>query len=145
MKMRATQRFAAAVLVVLLLWTINQVCFVRSEWKESSAIPPVAYDRTTWRIAPESAQPSLQRLTPSTGRRRPSISDLAPSRNKDIGPVQIIIDDVSRAKVAATDRVVVVGKRKEENTDWVIDELPEYAHLLPCSFDPHQTTKVYTY
>ncbi|GAB1218479.1 hypothetical protein ATERTT37_007735 [Aspergillus terreus] len=90
----------------------------------------------------QSAQPSLQRLTPSTGRRRPSISDLAPSRNKDIGPVQIIIDDVSRAKVAATDRVVVVGKRKEENTDWVIDELPDWQHAIYTVDDPNAPLRV---
>ncbi|KAL4892065.1 hypothetical protein BDV59DRAFT_208748 [Aspergillus ambiguus] len=65
-----------------------------------------------------------------TGRRRPSISDLAPSRDKGIGSLQIIIDDVSRTKTAANDRVVVVGRRQDENTDWVIDELPDWQHAI---------------
>lgn len=126
--MRAIERLSGAtVLLLTLIWILNQLFFARPELQIVRANPPVAYDEAIQQPSPESDLDARQNQQDSAPhrRRRPSIADLAPSRNQGIGSLQVIVDDVSRTKVAANDRVVVVGRRKTEDTSWVVDELPE--------------------
>ena len=39
--------------------------------------------------------------------------------------MQITIDEVASADIMEMDRIIVVGKMKHEQTDWIANELPE--------------------
>ncbi|KAK6832393.1 hypothetical protein RU639_003988 [Aspergillus parasiticus] len=78
--------------------------------------------------------PTTSQNTSTTRRKRPSITDLTPSRHKGAGSSNI--PEHPQIKITAIDRVVVVGKTKEEDTDWVIKELPTWQHAIYAVDDP---------
>ncbi|KAE8354573.1 hypothetical protein BDV28DRAFT_164050 [Aspergillus coremiiformis] len=72
--------------------------------------------------------------TPITGRKRPSITDLTPSRHR--GPGLSTGNYPSTIKITSIDRIIVVGKTKEDDTDWVTKELTNWMHAIYAVDDP---------
>lgn len=116
--MRPIERLgAAACLLLILIWITRELKTIQYQWQDyisgrgSSLARPKGLS-TKWHAS-------------STGRRRPSVSDLAPSRGDKIGSLQITIDEVASTDIMEMDRIIVVGKLSHEQTDWIANELPE--------------------
>ncbi|KAF9884935.1 hypothetical protein FE257_000926 [Aspergillus nanangensis] len=141
--MRVIWRIGASAGVLLaLVWIVNQLSFIRTKWQEYHTIP-LAYDTATWkkgfgRSFEDWRRPRLVPLD----QRRPSISDLAPQRGQHRASDQIAIDTASRTQIIVRDRVIVVGKRKHEDTNWVIEELPDWSHAIYTVDDASQPLHV---
>ncbi|KAH8430808.1 DUF3431 domain-containing protein [Aspergillus melleus] len=133
--MRPIERFGAATCVLLtMLWIISEVRTIQIRWQDylSSRGPSQARAKgtvTRWHAS-------------STGHRRPSISDLAPSRGDGIGSLQIKIDEVASADIMEMDRIIVVGKMKHEQTGWIANELPEWRRAIYTVDDPTAPLRV---
>lgn len=123
----------AALLVLTVLWVGSQVSIVQPQQEIIPETNPVEDD---YRAATptDSIQPDIADIlhtpsaspSPSVGRKkRPSITDLLPSYQKDTASPQWAIDNMIDTTQTPIDGVIVVGRLKFERPDWLINELPE--------------------
>ncbi|KAI9042068.1 DUF3431 domain-containing protein [Aspergillus affinis] len=133
--MRSIERLGAAICVLLtMLWIMSELRTIQIRWQDylSSRGPS---------LVPSKGTPTRLH-TSSTGHRRPSISDLSPSRGEKIGSLQITIDEVASTDIMAMDRIIVVGKMKHEQTEWIAKELPEWRRAVYTVDDPTAPLRV---
>ncbi|KAF5857368.1 hypothetical protein ETB97_005902 [Aspergillus alliaceus] len=129
--MRPSQRFlVTALLLCFIVWfgkrltTPAQEIYQLSRWHNGVALGYAA-------PFPSSSS-SLN--TSATRIRRPSITDLTPSQHE--GAESSIGNRHSTVKITAVDRVIVVGKTKDDDTDWVVNELTNWLHAIYAVDDP---------
>lgn len=123
----------AALLVLTVLWVGSQVSTVQQQQEVIPETNPLEDEyqssKPTQSIQPDMADvshtPSVT-PSPSVGRKkRPSITDLLPSYQKDTASPQWAIDNMLDTTQTPVDGVIVVGRLKFERPDWLINELPE--------------------
>ncbi|PTU21207.1 hypothetical protein P175DRAFT_0416648, partial [Aspergillus ochraceoroseus IBT 24754] len=69
-------------------------------------------------------------------RRRPAISDLIPNHSRSSSSSSSASTSTSTSSQVQNDRVIVVGKLKNEDTDWIRNELPDWQHAIYIVDDP---------
>lgn len=123
----------AALLVLTVLWVGSQVSTVQQQQEVIPETNPLEdeyqFSKPTQSIQPDIADVShtpSATPSPSMGRKkRPSITDLLPSYQKDTASPQWVIDNMLDTTQTPIDGVIVVGRLKFERPDWLINELPE--------------------
>ncbi|OOF96765.1 hypothetical protein ASPCADRAFT_46340 [Aspergillus carbonarius ITEM 5010] len=141
--MQTLIRFSvAALLVFIVLWIetqLSRVGTIRSqgelipemnpaheEVKAGRPIEPILRESHSHPDLLPAPSPSLS----STRKKRPSISDLVPSSQKDTTSSQWTIDSMLDTTQKRIDGVIVVGRLKFERPDWLRYELPDWRHAI---------------
>lgn len=151
--MRAFERICtAAVLLILYMVLVERQSssLVQSKWQEirrfSFPSPggkhkDVGQNDTSKQVGSSSARPVIRSPTtgtqvsypdptPASSRKRLNAQRLAPWRGSQIGKGdQIIIDEASGLQMK--DGIIVVGRLSNEDTSWILRDLPEYATIPP--------------
>ncbi|GKZ28871.1 hypothetical protein AbraIFM66950_001495 [Aspergillus brasiliensis] len=128
----------AALLVLTVLWVGSQVSTVQTQQEIIPATNPVEdeyrADKPTESIQldiPGISHTPSATPSPSVGRtKRPSITDLLPSYQKDTTSSQWAVDNMLDTTQTPIDGVIVVGRLKFERPDWLINELPDWRHAI---------------
>ncbi|PYH65056.1 DUF3431 domain-containing protein [Aspergillus vadensis CBS 113365] len=128
----------AALLVLTVLWVGSQVSTVQQQQEVIPETNPLEDEykssKPTQSIQPDMADishtPSAT-PSPSVGRKkRPFITDLLPSYQKDTSSPQWAIDNMLDTTQTPIDGVIVVGRLKFERPDWLINELADWRHAI---------------
>ncbi|XRM48279.1 hypothetical protein ABZX51_011210 [Aspergillus tubingensis] len=128
----------AALLVLTVLWVGSQVSTVQQQQEVIPETNPLEdeyqFSKPTQSIQPDIADvPHTPSATPSPSmgrKKRPSITDLLPSYQKDTASPQWVIDNMLDTTQTPIDGVIVVGRLKFERPDWLINELPDWRHAI---------------
>ncbi|KAE8334824.1 hypothetical protein BDV24DRAFT_169818 [Aspergillus arachidicola] len=76
----------------------------------------------------------------TTGRKQPSLTDLTPTKHNESkfsGNGEHLT-----VKITAIDRVIVVGKTKKDDTEWVVNDLADWQHAIYAVDDPEALLRV---
>ncbi|PYI07801.1 hypothetical protein BO78DRAFT_312205 [Aspergillus sclerotiicarbonarius CBS 121057] len=122
----------AALLVLIVLWVqtqLSQVSTIRPQFERIPEILPEQHEiKADKPMGSQSHPPSP---SPSSARKkRPSISDLLPSTQKDTASSHWTIDSMLDTTQKRIDGVIVVSRLKFERPDWLRDELPDWRHAI---------------
>ncbi|OJZ86882.1 hypothetical protein ASPFODRAFT_207273 [Aspergillus luchuensis CBS 106.47] len=128
----------ATLLVLTVLWVGSQVSAVQQQQDVIPETNPLEDEyqssKPTQSTQPDIADISLMpSATPSLSvgrKKRPSITDLLPSYQKDSASPQWAIDNMLDTTQTPIDGVIVVGRLKFERPDWLINELPDWRHAI---------------
>ncbi|KAF7586235.1 hypothetical protein BBP40_009203, partial [Aspergillus hancockii] len=126
--MRSIERVSIAVLLLFsIAWFAKRLS---PSWLEAYQLSDWHKETKTGYTKPSATRSGGSNSTSSstTRRKRPSITNLLPSRYRGSGVPENNYQ--STVDITAIDRIVVVGKTKEEDTDWVVKELPNWLHAI---------------
>lgn len=146
--MRAFERICtvAVLLILCMLITERHSSVIQSKWDDIRSFSfslqagkrsGVAQSDTDKQGANSTARPVIRSPdtrtqvlypdpTPASSRKRLNAQRLAPSRGDQIGKGdQIVMDEASGLQMR--DGVIVVGRLSNEDTSWILRDLPEYA------------------
>ncbi|KAE8383780.1 hypothetical protein BDV26DRAFT_277024 [Aspergillus bertholletiae] len=135
--MRQTERLSIAVLLLCsVVWLVKHFSTL------SSNLHPLSRWHNGVRLGYSRPipTPTTPQDTSATRRKRPSITDLTPSRYR--GAESSNNPEHPKIKITAIDRVIVVGKMQGEDTDWVINELPNWQSAIYAVDDPEAPLRV---
>ncbi|KAI9370507.1 hypothetical protein BJX61DRAFT_535566 [Aspergillus egyptiacus] len=119
---------AAGVLVLVLLWVDARLAWLNKGQSRVEIERDSVYTRLGERFLDftfdETLSPVLKRP------RRPAITDLIPDQYRVRFPASVEGKDSASPTALKNDGVIVVGKLESEDTNWVIDELPDWDHAI---------------
>ncbi|PLB35158.1 DUF3431 domain-containing protein [Aspergillus candidus] len=155
--MRAFERICtvAVLLILCMLITERHSSVIQSKWDDIRSFSfslqagkrsGVAQSDTDKQGANSTARPVIRSPdtrtqvlypdpTPASSRKRLNAQRLAPSRGDQIGKGdQIVMDEASGLQMR--DGVIVVGRLSNEDTSWILRDLPEWQNAIYTVDDP---------
>ncbi|KAI9924329.1 hypothetical protein ASPWEDRAFT_115648 [Aspergillus wentii DTO 134E9] len=132
--MKTPLRVGVAVLLIFTaLWFKGHLDIIESQWQQYRNLVTSTQGKGSSETSSTGSQPSTSPASAAPESETEQLS--SPEKTEQDGQALPGSQPISE-KTKTKDQVVVVGRLKDQNTDWVIDDLPDWDHAIYIVDDP---------